>query len=119
MSKPGNKGAAVSQSAGGRSSSPRDTPSYHLLCLDISKVFAVALGFTYVAGFLVVNGHSARYALISSELIQARYLSAGVLFVIVTVFPAGAAASQYLLRKQKLAGQPTAKSWLDRTTNWV
>lgn len=86
---------------------------------ELSKMFAAMLAFVYVVGFLVSNGHSAQYAVVSPELLQAKYLSAGLLFVVVAAFPTGIAAFQYLVRKRKLATEDTTKVWWKRVEGWT
>jgi hypothetical protein len=49
---------------------------------------AIGLAILYVAGFVVVNAHSAAFFPISAELVRAQYVAAAALWIFLTALPA-------------------------------
>lgn len=79
---------------------------------------ARVLTVVYALGFVVVNIHLARYAEPTGELLQARYLAAGITFVIVAGLPLLSAGIAYLLDRQRryqVSGAGASGAW---TVGW-
>lgn len=58
----------------------------------LTKVSAMLLAFTYGSGFMVVSLHHAQYGIAEMNLLKARILSAGFIFLLLTALPVIATA---------------------------
>jgi hypothetical protein len=65
-----------------------------------APVAALTVGLAYVVGFVVVNSHLERYAVLEFQPVRARYFSAAFLFLVLTGIPSLLLATAFQLNRE-------------------